>query len=79
MAAGCAIFLGGALRDMTEALIHSGTISQHFSGPATPYGAVYHLEIIILFASLVALGPLVRRLGNDKDQPLTMKLADFPS
>jgi BCD family chlorophyll transporter-like MFS transporter len=78
-ALGCAVFLGGALRDMTEALIQGGMISQQLSGPATPYGAVYHLEIIILFASLVALGPLVRRLGNDKDQPLTMKLADFPS
>ena len=78
-ALGCAVFLGGALRDLTEALIQGGMISQQLSGPATPYGAVYHLEIIILFASLVALGPLVRRLGNDKDQPLTMKLADFPS
>jgi BCD family chlorophyll transporter-like MFS transporter len=78
-AAGCAVFLGGALRDVTEALIQGGMVSQQLSGPATPYGAVYHLEIIILFASLIALGPLVRQLGNDKDQPLTMKLADFPS
>jgi BCD family chlorophyll transporter-like MFS transporter len=79
MAAGCAVFLGGALRDTTEALMNGGMVSQHLLGPATPYGAVYHLEIIILFASLVALGPLVRQLGNGKDQSLTMKLADFPS
>ena len=78
-AAGCAVFLGGALRDTTEAFIQAGALSAELSGPAAPYGAVYHLEIIILFASLIALGPLVRRLGNNKNQPLTMQLADFPS
>ena len=78
-AAGCAVFLGGALRDTTEAFIQAGALSTELSGPASPYGAVYHLEIIILFASLIALGPLVRRLGNNKNQPLTMQLADFPS
>jgi BCD family chlorophyll transporter-like MFS transporter len=78
-ALGCAVFLGGALKDVTETLISSGVLSAQLAGPATPYGAVYHLEIIILFASLVALGPLVRRLGNDKNHQLTMKLAEFPS
>jgi BCD family chlorophyll transporter-like MFS transporter len=78
-ALGCAVFLGGALKDVTETLISSGVLSAQLAGPATPYGAVYHLEIIILFASLVALGPLVRRLGNDKNHPLTMQLAEFPS
>jgi BCD family chlorophyll transporter-like MFS transporter len=78
-AAGIAVFMGGALRDITEALINRGSFATDLFGSATPYGAVYHLEIIILFASLIALGPLVRRLGNNKNQPLTMQLADFPS
>ena len=78
-ALGFAVFLGGALRDTTEAFIQTGALGGELSGPAAPYGAVYHLEIIILFASLIALGPLVRRLGNNKNQPLTMQLADFPS
>jgi len=79
-AVGCAVFLGGALRDLTETFIQGGALATtELSGPAAPYGAVYHLEIIILFASLIALGPLVRRLGNNKNQPLTMQLADFPS
>ena len=78
-AAGIAVFMGGALRDITEALILRGGFTTDLFGSATPYGAVYHLEIIILFASLIALGPLVRRLGNNKNQPLTMQLADFPS
>jgi BCD family chlorophyll transporter-like MFS transporter len=78
-AAGCAVFLGGALRDATQALIEGGMVSAEIASAATPYGAVYHLEIIILFASLIALGPLVRRLGINKNQPITMQLADFPS
>jgi BCD family chlorophyll transporter-like MFS transporter len=78
-AAGCAVFLGGALRDATQALIEGGMMSAEIASAATPYGAVYHLEIIILFASLIALGPLVRRLGINKNQPITMQLADFPN
>jgi len=78
-AAGCAVFLGGALRDVTQALIEGGMVSAEIASAATPYGAVYHLEIIILFASLIALGPLVRRLGINNNQPSTMQLADFPS
>jgi BCD family chlorophyll transporter-like MFS transporter len=78
-AAGCAVFLGGALRDLASVFIADSSFALVFSGPAAAYSAVYHLEMLILFVSIVALGPLVRRLGNKKDQPLTMKLADFPS
>ena len=28
--------------------------------PSVPYSVVYHLETLLLFATLVALGPLVR-------------------
>ena len=71
--------LGGALRDIAAVIIGDSSLSFVLSGPAAAYSAVYHLEMLILFVSLVALGPLVRRLGNEKNQPLTMKLADFPS
>ena len=78
-ALGLAVFLGGALRDIAAVIIGDSSLSFVLSGPAAAYSAVYHLEMLILFVSLVALGPLVRRLGNEKNQPLTMKLADFPS
>jgi MFS transporter, BCD family, chlorophyll transporter len=29
--------------------------------PATGYSFVYHIEIYMLFATLIAIGPLVRR------------------
>ncbi len=53
-AAGAAIAAGGLIRD---SLAGSGTEQ----GPAFAYGVVYHTEILLLFATLVALGPLVRR------------------
>jgi len=39
---------------------------------------VYHIEILILFAALVALGPLVRRPGEQHVKQNGLQLADFP-
>ncbi len=59
-AAGLAIALGGGLRDLISGLAAQGALGPALTGPATGYGAVYHLEILLLFATLVAIGPLVR-------------------
>ena len=32
---------------------------------ATGYSVVYHIEIALLFATLIAIGPLVRRASSD--------------
>jgi BCD family chlorophyll transporter-like MFS transporter len=63
-AAGAAIAAGGIIRDIVGGLASSGTFGATLSGPATGYGAVYQIEIIMLFATLVALGPLVRPNGQ---------------
>ncbi|UMA66702.1 PucC family protein [Roseivivax marinus] len=53
--------------------------------PATGYSVVYHLEIGLLFVTLVALGPLVGRAMRGPDTTSTtadrqgMGLADFPT
>ncbi|MGL4443938.1 MAG: PucC family protein, partial [Alsobacter sp.] len=60
-AAGVGLFLGGALRDILQRLAADGALGETLSTPITGYSVVYHLEILVLFASLVALGPLVRR------------------
>jgi BCD family chlorophyll transporter-like MFS transporter len=60
-AAGCAVALGGLLRDGVANLAASGRLGPAFAGPAPAYSFVYHLEIALLFATLVALGPLVSR------------------
>jgi BCD family chlorophyll transporter-like MFS transporter len=60
-AAGVAIFLSGFIRDGVSALALHGTLGATLATPATGYSVVYHLEIALLFATLAALGPLVRR------------------
>jgi len=58
--AGIAIALGGAVRDGVTSLAVHGSLGPALTGAATGYGAVYQIEIILLFATLVAIGPLVR-------------------
>jgi BCD family chlorophyll transporter-like MFS transporter len=77
-AAGLAIALGGALRDLVSGWAIAGDLGPALTGPVTGYGAVYHLEIIILFAALVAIGPLVRRPGEQTYQQSGFQLAEFP-
>ena len=59
-AAGLAIAAGGALRDVMSALAEQGALGSALMSPAVGYSFVYHLEIVLLFATLVAVGPLVR-------------------
>jgi MFS transporter, BCD family, chlorophyll transporter len=58
--AGIAIAVSGSVRDAISALSESGTLGPAFTGPDAGYSAVYHIEILLLFATLAAIGPLVR-------------------
>jgi MFS transporter, BCD family, chlorophyll transporter len=60
-AAGVAMFFGGALRDVVTGLASSGALGVGMNTPATGYSVVYHIEILLLFITLVAIGPLVGR------------------
>ncbi len=60
-AAGVAILFSGALRDGFGALAMSGRLGAGFVDPASGYSFVWHIEIALLFATLIALGPLARR------------------
>ena len=59
-ATGVAIAAGGALRDYVTHLAVTGSLGPALMDPVTGYSTVYHIEILLLFAALVALGPLVR-------------------
>ena len=59
-AGGLAIALGGAACNAIGALAVQGALGPALVSPATGYMFVYHLEILLLFAALVAVGPLVR-------------------
>lgn len=82
--AGLGIAVGGLLRDGIAALVHSGapdiaTMAMRASG----YSSVYILEIALLLAGLVAIGPLVsyRRRHPDAKDPLGQPfgLMEFPT
>ena len=82
-AAGLSIALGGLIRDAVNALALSGALGDALNQPATGYSMVYHLEIALLFGTLVVLGPLVRTsflhtTHNTLDSG-KIGLADFPT
>jgi BCD family chlorophyll transporter-like MFS transporter len=58
-AAGAAIAFSGLLRDSAFALGASGALGPALNAPSTGYMIVYHVEIALLFACLVVIGPLV--------------------
>jgi len=77
-AAGIGIALGGALRDVVSALAERGLLGEALAGPAVGYSVVYHLEIALLFATLVAIGPLARPVGVKHAPDARFGLAEFP-
>jgi MFS transporter, BCD family, chlorophyll transporter len=77
--AGAAIAAGGALRDVISALATQGAFGEALVGPATGYGVVYLIEIILLFATLAMIGPLVRnRAAKEKTISSKFGMAEFP-
>ncbi len=83
--AGLSIFIGGAVRDVVNMKALSGALGEALNSPATGYSVVYHIEIALLFVTLIALGPLVRHFGasnvtaNQGGRPARIGLADLPS
>jgi BCD family chlorophyll transporter-like MFS transporter len=59
-AAGCAVLLGGIIRDVVAGFAMSGALGEALAAPSVGYGAVYLLEIVLLFLAIAAIGPLVR-------------------
>jgi BCD family chlorophyll transporter-like MFS transporter len=79
-ATGLAIAFGGAARDVVSQLAANGVFGPVLTGPSTGYTFVYHIEVLLLFATLVAIGPLAafsRR--DDAESKNRFGLAEFPS
>lgn len=79
-ASGVAIAAGGVLRDLVSELASLGVLGPALTGPETGYAFVYHLEVLLLFATLVAIGPLAaftRR--RDAKGSNRFGLAEFPN
>ncbi|AHM03499.1 PucC protein [Roseibacterium elongatum DSM 19469] len=79
-AAGLSTAIGGGVRDTINQVAISGGLGEALNNPATGYSVVYHFEILLLFATLVALGPLVRTVTNStRGEAGKIGLADLPT
>ena len=58
LAAGFAIAAGGLIGDVISALALHGRLGPVLVSPATGFTAVYLIEVVLLFTTLVAIGPL---------------------
>lgn len=77
--AGLAVALGGGMRDLLGTLGKNGYLGPALDGPIAGYSAVYQLEIVLLFATLAAIGPLVRpRPQGPGHTPVRLELNDLP-
>jgi BCD family chlorophyll transporter-like MFS transporter len=55
------MFFGGALRDLVSGVTTQGLWGPAMTDPSVGYSMVYHVEMLFLFITLIAIGPLVKR------------------
>jgi BCD family chlorophyll transporter-like MFS transporter len=63
-AEGVALSVSGVIKDALSTPAAHAILGPGLSAPSVPYSVVYHLEILFLFATLVALGPLAAARGE---------------
>jgi BCD family chlorophyll transporter-like MFS transporter len=76
---GLALAASGMLRDAVAHLAERGSLGVAMSAPSVPYSVVYHTEIALLFAALVALGPLAAARRRAAADGGAFGLADLPA
>ncbi|GLI94839.1 MFS transporter [Methylocystis echinoides] len=78
-AAGLAIAASGFLNDIATSIAASGVLGEALISPATGYGIVYVVEIILLFATVAVIGPLVRFTQPGVEEGKEFDLITSPS
>jgi BCD family chlorophyll transporter-like MFS transporter len=68
-AAGLAVAFSGVVNDLGSSLALSGAFGDAVASPVTGYTLVYAVEICLLLATLIAIGPLVRPQGDGRSVP----------
>ena len=76
--AGVSIALGGAVRDAITGLATNGALGDVLGSAATGYSFVYHIELYLMFATLIAIGPLVQAGQRGPASEGRFGLAQFP-
>lgn len=74
-AAGLSIAFGGAMRDFMSSLASQGVLGTTLAQPVTGYSCVYYIEICLLFITLIAIGPIVKRTSVANER---FGLAELP-
>ena len=78
-AGGLSIALGGALRDIVSSMASQGMLGSALADASVGYSVVYHLEIALLFGTLIVIGPLVRTSVTQRPRAAAkFGLAEFP-
>ncbi|HEY0328190.1 MAG TPA: BCD family MFS transporter [Rhodopseudomonas sp.] len=78
-AAGGGIAVAGGIRDAVSSLAANGMFGNTLTSASTGYSVVYQIEIALLFATLIAIGPLVRSARTNFSQSSSkFGLAEFP-
>jgi BCD family chlorophyll transporter-like MFS transporter len=73
-AAGLAIAASGLINDASSAMASSGALGEALMGPATGYAIVYVVEIFLLLATVVVIGPLVQYAPSKIEGPQELDL-----
>ncbi|MEO0497253.1 MAG: PucC family protein, partial [Pseudomonadota bacterium] len=75
---GAALAIGGLVRDGVNTLINSQVGEGVLVAPVAGYSVVYHIEIGLLFAALVIIGPLVGHRSTQTRSTEPFGLAELP-
>jgi BCD family chlorophyll transporter-like MFS transporter len=74
--AGVGIAVGGFARDLVNGLALSGDLGVAMNDVATGYLFVYHFEILLIFITIIFLGPLSQEI-NKQYRLNTIKRGNF--
>ncbi len=78
-ASGLSMAVGGILKDSFGSFAASGYLGEALMDKSSGYGLVFALEMILLFAALIAMSPLSRKKINKTSQPAHFGLAELPN
>ena len=78
-AAGLAIAASGIVNDAASALAMRGALGEALVSSATGYAIVYVIEILLLVATVIVIGPLVRFTANPNGETKEFNLVTSPS
>ncbi len=78
-ASGLSMAVGGILKDGFASFASSGYLGDALMDKSSGYGLVFALEMLLLFAALIAMSPLSRKKPNAYPHPAQFGLAELPN